>query len=64
MKIDVPVFNEDGSVQYVQTMSPDEAQAVLQFALNFLVTSGLAINYALVKSNKGDNEQVDPAKMN
>ena len=62
MKIDVPVFNEDGSVKYTQTMSPDEAQAVLQFALNFLVTSGLAANYAVFNKNEGD-EEVDPSTM-
>ncbi len=40
MKIDVPVFNEDGSVKFTQHLSPEEAQHILQFALNFLVTTG------------------------
>lgn len=43
MKIDIPVFNPDGSVQFTQTCSPEEAQLLLQFALNFLVSNGLMV---------------------
>lgn len=40
--IDVPVFNEDGSVQFTQRVTPNEAQALLQFALNVLTAEGFA----------------------
>lgn len=40
--IDVPVFNEDGTVQFTQKVSPNEAQALLQFALNVLTAEGFA----------------------
>ena len=46
--IDIPVFNQDGSIQYTQRISPEEAKGILQFALNFLVTSGLVANYAVM----------------
>ncbi len=39
--IDVPVFNEDGSVRFHQTLSAKETQLLLQFALNFLVAAGI-----------------------
>jgi hypothetical protein len=54
--IEVPVFNEDGSVKLVQQMSPEEAQHVLQFALNFLMTSGLAATYMVGKQQTEDEE--------
>ena len=40
--ISVPVYNEDGSVQFTHQISPEEAQALLQFAINFLAASGMA----------------------
>lgn len=44
MKIkEVPVFNEDGSVQFTQVVTENEAQMLLQFALNFLTTSGMMV---------------------
>jgi hypothetical protein len=42
MKIEIPVFNEDGSVKFNAELSSEEAQAVLQFGLNFAIASGLA----------------------
>jgi hypothetical protein len=38
--LDVPIFNADGSVQFTQKLSPNEAQALLGFALNFLTAHG------------------------
>lgn len=40
--IEVPVFNEDGSIKFTSVVSPEESQALLQFALNFLAGAGLA----------------------
>ena len=44
--IDVPVYNEDGSVQFTQKVSPEEAQHLLAFALNFLAGAGWAMQKA------------------
>ena len=51
--IEVPVFNEDGSVKLTQLLSPEEAQSLLQFALNFLTASGMMAAYT-VASKKED----------
>ena len=40
--VEVPVFNEDGSVQTVNKYTPEEAKYLLQFAVNFLMTIGSA----------------------
>jgi hypothetical protein len=39
--LEVPVFNEDGSIKVTHLVSPQEAQALLQFSLNFLSMTGL-----------------------
>lgn len=39
--INVPIFNDDGSIQLTQVVSPEEAQALLQFAINFLTAAGM-----------------------
>jgi hypothetical protein len=52
MKIlEVPVYNEDGSIKFTQQVSPEEAQHLLQFAINFLTAAGMAgaINLASKK---------------
>lgn len=38
--IEVPIFNDDGSVQTVQTYSAEEAKTLLQFAANFMMGIG------------------------
>ena len=38
--IEVPVFNEDGSVQTVNKYTPEETKYLLQFAVNFMMTLG------------------------
>ena len=38
--IEVPVFNEDGSVQTVNKYTPEETQYLLQFAVNYLMSMG------------------------
>jgi hypothetical protein len=44
MKIlDVPVYNDDGSIKFTQQVSPKEAQALLQFAINFMAATGLNV---------------------
>lgn len=41
--LDVPVFNQDGTIQFTQKVSPKEAQALLGFALNFLTAHGFLV---------------------
>lgn len=45
--IEVPIYNDDGSVKITQEISPSEAQTLLAFALNFLVSTGLAANIGI-----------------
>lgn len=51
--IDVPVFEDDGSVKFTQSVSPEEAKALLTFALNFLAAQGYA---AHMLAQQGDEE--------
>ena len=59
--IEVPLLNEDGSVQATVTLSAKEAQFLLEFALNFLSGVGVhnivktgAIEVAEVKHELND----------
>lgn len=47
MNIQVPVHNEDGSIQYTTSLNPQQTQALIGFALNFLVANGLAKLYGV-----------------
>lgn len=47
MTIDLPVFNEDGSVKTTLNINEKEAQHLLQFAINFLSAAGLASNVSV-----------------
>lgn len=38
--IEVPLYNEDGSIQTVMQIPPEEAQSLLQFAINFIAATG------------------------
>ena len=58
MKIlDVPVFNEDGSLQYHQTLSAQEVQVLLQFALNFLVAAGISTQTLMKQVEDAEEQQ-------
>jgi len=41
--IEVPIFNEDGSVKITQVLTPEQVQPLLQFALSFLTATGLSV---------------------
>jgi hypothetical protein len=41
--IDVPLFKEDGSINAMVAISPQEAQVLLAFALNFMAAHGIAV---------------------
>jgi hypothetical protein len=49
--IDVPVFKEDGSVEALLKVGPEEAQKLLEFAVNFMVATG---SIMLAKTAAGD----------
>jgi hypothetical protein len=38
--IEVPIFNDDGSIVATHYFSPEEAQKLLQFAVNFTLAVG------------------------
>lgn len=59
MKIlEVPIFNEDGSVKFTQYVSPEEAQHLLQFAINFLAATGMNVKMMIANST-ADPEDAD-----
>jgi len=60
--IEVPVFNEDGSIKLTQLISPEEAQSLLQFAINFLTASGMMATFA-VATKKEDPQMELPLTM-
>ena len=54
--VEVPVFNEDGSIKFTQVCSQEEAQSLLQFALNFLVATGM--NVRMLMSQQAKEEEI------
>lgn len=57
--IEVPIFNDDGSVRVVQVLSAEEVQTILEFACNFLMTAGLAGHFAVINRRNAEEEQLD-----
>ncbi len=47
MILDVPIKNQDGSLAMTLTLDAQQTQALLQFAINFLSSSGLAAAYGI-----------------
>jgi hypothetical protein len=47
MILDVPIKNQDGSLAMTLTLDGPQTQALLQFAINFLASSGLAAAYGI-----------------
>jgi len=48
MKIEVPVFNDDGSVKFTATLSEQQASVLLQFAMNLAMATGIAAHLGVV----------------
>lgn len=46
--IEVPILNDDGSVNIVQQVSAEEAQHLLQFAINFMMAIGASQKVGIV----------------
>lgn len=48
MIIDVPTRDEHGNVKFMHTLNEEQVQALLQFAIGFLLSAGLAATYGIV----------------
>lgn len=55
--IEVPTFGEDGSITVVNKINPQEAQLLLQFAINFLISAGVTLQEV---SEQAEQEQNNP----
>lgn len=55
MTLDVPVLNDDGSVKFTATLSPDQVQVLLQFAMNITMAAGLATHIGVAIPDLDDN---------
>ena len=62
--IEVPVFNEDGSLKFTQVLNPEETQVLLQFAVNFLLSQGLSIRYMMEQKDEPNEEVQGNTKLN
>jgi hypothetical protein len=51
MKIDIPIRNPNGSLSATFTADEKQVQALLEFALNFMVMSGLTAQFGIVVDN-------------
>lgn len=59
--VDVPIFDEDGNVEFTQTITADEAQLLLQFAINFLTSTGMSVR--MLADQQRQQESKIPAKL-
>lgn len=55
--ISVPVRNEDGSLKFEYTLNPEQAQALLEFAFNFLLAAGMSQTYGITVVDADDEEK-------
>lgn len=62
--IEVPVYQEDGSVKFTQMVTPEEAQVLLQFALNFLVSTGLHTRFMAESQEEAATPEESKAGLN
>lgn len=59
MTIDVPRKDENGNVLFTMTLNEAQVQAILQFGLNFLVSSGLAANFGIIMVDEEGPVELD-----
>jgi hypothetical protein len=58
--LEVPVFNDDGSIHSKIELAPNEVQILLQFAVNFLTSAGLSVNMIIKKAKeKPTDEEIE-----
>lgn len=62
MTLDIPIMNDDGSVKTTLAVDPAQAQVLLQFALNFLIATGLTAAYNISLPETA-TEEVNLAQM-
>ena len=62
--VEVPVFNDDGSIKFTAQVNPEQAQALLQFAYNFLVATGMTVRTLISNQNKESLEPPDISQLN
>lgn len=60
--IDVPVFNEDGSIKFTSVVNAEEAQTLLQFAINFLANTGMTVQ--MLTKRVADEEELNNKQLN
>lgn len=41
--IEVPIYNEDGSIKITMMIPPEQAHMLLQFAANYLISAGVSL---------------------
>lgn len=58
--IETPVYNDDGSIRFTQEVTPAEAQTLLAFALNFLISTGLAAQMGIATPDEELLEDFEP----
>ena len=64
MKIlEVPVFNDDGSIKFTASVTPEQAQALLEFAYNFLVATGMSVRAIVAQRNEEPLTTADPSTL-
>ena len=57
MKIlEVPIFDDKGGIKFTQYVSPEEAQHLLQFAINFLAATGSNVQMMIAKGEEPEIE--------
>ena len=57
MTIDIPHRDEAGNLKFTVTLNEEQTQALLQFALNFLMASGLAANFGIIVPDENEIPQ-------
>lgn len=55
MTLDVPVLNDDGSLKFTATLTADQVQVLLQFAMNLTMAAGLATHIGIAVPDLDDN---------
>lgn len=53
------MFNEDGSIKFTQVVNAEEAQVLLQFAINFLANTGMTVQM-LAKRTEDEEDYQKP----
>jgi hypothetical protein len=58
--IEVPKYNEDGSIETMVQVAPAEAQMLLQFAVNFMASVGRTTMVSVASKEQEDPDGINP----